>query len=199
MSDVPISIDTRHAEVARAAVEAGADIVNDVSGGTFDPLMLETVAELQVPMILMHMRGTPETMQNVTDYNDVVSDVASALLACSRAAEHAGIPRWMQVLDPGIGFAKDLRGNLLLLKNMSTLRSLLRDYPILLGTSRKGFIGQIANVTNPEERDFGSVASCVAALCLGSDKTGGFDILRVHNVKGMKQGAMIMDAVRQAK
>lgn len=199
VSYVPISIDTRHSEVARAAVEAGADIVNDVSGGTFDPLMLGTVAELQVPMILMHMRGTPETMQTMTDYDDVVSDVAAALLERSRAAEYAGIPRWMQVLDPGIGFAKDLRGNLLLLRNVSTLRLLLRDYPILLGTSRKGFIGKIANVTEPTERDFGTIASCVAALCLDDNNNDGCNILRVHNVKGMKQGAMVMDAVKRAK
>ena len=200
MSGIPISIDTRHAEVARAAVEAGADIVNDVSGGTFDARMLDTVAKLRVPIILMHMRGTPETMQNMTEYDDVVSEVATALLERTRAAEHAGIPRWMQVLDPGIGFAKDVRGNLLLLKNMSVLRSLLQDYPILLGTSRKGFIGKIANVTEPDERDFGTVASCVAALCLGTNNNSdGCDILRVHNVKAMKQGAMIMDAVKQAK
>lgn len=199
VSDVPISIDTRHSEVARAAVEAGADIVNDVSGGTFDANMLDTVAELQVPVILMHMRGTPEIMQNMTDYNDVVSDVATALLERSRAAEYAGIPRWMQVLDPGIGFAKDLRGNLLLLKHMSSLRLLLRDLPILLGTSRKGFIGKIAGETEPMNRDFGSVASCVAALCLGDSDNEGCDILRVHNAKGMKQGAMIMDAIRRAR
>jgi len=94
--------------VAQAAVEAGADIVNDVSGGNFDARLLEVVADLQIPMILMHMRGTPETMQTLTDYDDVVSDVATALLERSRAAERAGIPRWMQVLDPGIGFAKDM-------------------------------------------------------------------------------------------
>jgi dihydropteroate synthase len=183
--------------VARAAVEAGADIVNDVSGGTFDPQMLETVAQMRVPMILMHTRGTPETMQQMTEYGDVVSDVAAALLERSREAEQAGIPRWMQVLDPGIGFAKDLRENLLLLKKMSTLRSLLRDYPILLGTSRKGFIGKIANETNPEARDFGTVASCVAALCLGDSH--GCSILRVHNVEGMKQAAIVMDAIKDAK
>lgn len=199
VSDVPISIDTRHSQVARAAVEAGADIVNDVSGGTFDPLMLKTLAELQVPMILMHMRGTPETMQSMTDYDDVVSNVASALLERSRAAEHAGIPRWMQVLDPGIGFAKDLKGNLLLLKNMASMRKLLGDCPILLGTSRKGFIGKVTDTTEPKDRDFGTVASCVAALCLGDNKDDGCNILRVHNVKAMKQGAMIMDAVKLAK
>lgn len=198
VSDVPISIDTRHAEVARAAVETGADIVNDVSGGTFDPQMLATVAELRVPVILMHMRGTPETMQELTEYDDVVSDVASALLERSRAAELAGIPRWMQILDPGIGFAKDMRGNLLLLQKMSHLRSCLGDIPLLLGTSRKGFIGKIAYETKPEARDFGTVASCVAALCLG-DGAPRCNLLRVHNVKGMKQATMVMDAIINAK
>ena len=120
VSAVPISIDTRHAKVARAAVETGADIVNDVSGGTFDDDMFATVAELGVAIILMHMRGTPETMQSMTEYEDVVAEVVVALLNRSRQAEKAGIPRWMQVLDPGIGFATHLRGNLLLLKHFSS-------------------------------------------------------------------------------
>jgi dihydropteroate synthase/2-amino-4-hydroxy-6-hydroxymethyldihydropteridine diphosphokinase len=203
VSDIPISIDTRHAEVARAAVEAGADIVNDVSGGTFDSKMLETVAELRVPIVLMHSRGTPETMQGLTEYDSVVGDVARELLERSRCAEYAGIPRWNQVLDPGIGFAKDLKGNLILLRHMSTLRSLLGDAPILLGTSRKRFIATIANHylhdKSPEKRDYGTVASCIAALCLEGDTSAGCNILRVHNVQGMKQAAMVMDAVKRAK
>ncbi len=189
--------------MARAAVEAGADIVNDVSGGTFDSKMLETVAELRVPIVLMHSRGTPETMQDLTEYDSVVGDVARELLERSRCAEYAGIPRWNQVLDPGIGFAKDLKGNLILLRHMSTLRSLLGDAPILLGTSRKRFIATIANHylhdKSPEERDYGTVASCIAALCLEGDTSAGCNILRVHNVQGMKQAAMVMDAVKRAK
>jgi dihydropteroate synthase/2-amino-4-hydroxy-6-hydroxymethyldihydropteridine diphosphokinase len=198
-SDVPISIDTRHSAVARAAVEAGADIVNDVSGGTFDSDMLATVADLGVPMIIMHMRGTPETMQTMTEYDDVVVDVVNSLLERSRAAEAAGIPRWMQVLDPGIGFAKDLHGNLVLLKKLNTLRSGIDNMPILLGTSRKGFIGKITGQKDVAERDFGSVASCVAALCLGSNSNClGSNILRVHNVKGAKQAAIVVDAIAKA-
>lgn len=197
VSDIPISIDTRHAAVARAAVEAGADIVNDVSGGTFDPDMLAAVAEIGVPIILMHSRGTPKTMQSKTDYNDVVKEVVAALLERSRDAENAGIPRFRQVLDPGIGFAKDIHGNLLLLKSMSTIRSLLGDMPILLGTSRKGFIGNITGETNAEDRDFGTAASCVAALCLGGGSEG-CNIIRVHNVKGIRQATMVMDAIRKA-
>ena len=197
LSDVPISIDTRHSVVARAAVEAGADIINDVSGGSFDPEMLSTVADLGVPIVLMHMRGTPETMEILTDYDDVVEDVTKALLERSSEAEREGIPRWLQVLDPGIGFAKDLQGNLQLLKNLSAIRSMLGGAPILLGTSRKGFIGKITGEKIAEERDYGTVASCIAAICL-NDGLDSCNILRVHNVKGSKQAAMVMDAIRKS-
>eukprot|EP00526_Cylindrotheca_closterium_P013319 CAMPEP_0113631876 /NCGR_PEP_ID=MMETSP0017_2-20120614/16565_1 /TAXON_ID=2856 /ORGANISM="Cylindrotheca closterium" /LENGTH=538 /DNA_ID=CAMNT_0000542403 /DNA_START=85 /DNA_END=1698 /DNA_ORIENTATION=- /assembly_acc=CAM_ASM_000147 len=199
-SDIPISIDTRHADVARAAIEAGADIVNDVSGGTFDPKMLETVAELRVPMILMHMRGTPESMQSMTKYDndDVCGAVAGSLIERSCAAEKVGVHRWQQVLDPGIGFAKDNDGNLRLLKHTATsIRQKLQGIPLLLGTSRKGFIGRITGESEASERDFGSVASVVCALSLGSPTPSnlGCNILRVHNVKGTKQAALVMDAI----
>jgi dihydropteroate synthase len=206
VSDIPISIDTRHAIVAEAAVNAGADIVNDVSGGSFDPKMLSTVAQLRVPIVLMHMRGIPETMQNfVKDYSGkgVVEDVIEALNERCDAAEAAGIPRWMQIVDPGIGFAKDLEGNLSLLRSLNKLRAKMRmgaSTPILLGTSRKGFLGRLTAVTKPEERDFATVASCVAALCLdGNDVSHGCNIVRVHNVKAMKEAALVMDAIRRAK
>lgn len=198
VSEIPISIDTRHAAVAVAAIEAGADIVNDVSGGTFDPQMLPTVAKLRVPIILMHMRGTPESMQTLTEYDDVVDDVVAALSERSRAAEEAGIPRWLQVMDPGIGFAKNQEGNLLLLKNLAKIRKELEDLPILLGTSRKGFIGKITGVTKAEDRDYGTVGSSIAALCLG-DGPIGCNILRVHNVKASKDAAVVMDAIQKAK
>ena len=195
-SDVPLSIDTRHAAVARAAVEAGADIVNDVSGGTFDENMLSAVAELRVPMIIMHMRGTPETMQKLTKYEDIVDEVAAALRARTEEAERCGVQRWHQVLDPGIGFAKDMTGNLQLLKHYGTLQMMVGHLPMLLGTSRKGFIGNITGETIAANRDFGSVASSVAAICLGGSFSQ-FNILRVHNVKGAKQATMMMDAIRK--
>ena len=197
-SNIPISIDTRHSVVARAAVGAGADIVNDVSGGTFDGNMLSTVAELGVPMILMHMRGTPATMQSMTEYDNVVVDVVASLMERSRAAKAAGIPRWMQILDPGIGFAKNLAGNLILLKKLNFIRSDIENMPILLGTSRKGFIGKITGEGNAVDRDFGSVASSITALCLGRNGCLGCNILRVHNVKGAKQAIMVMDAIVNA-
>jgi len=195
VSDIAISIDTRRARVAEAAIKAGADIVNDVSGGSFDPAMLEMVAELGVPIVLMHMRGIPETMQSMTEYSDVVQDVAAAILERSREAEKVGIPRWVQIVDPGIGFGKDMTGNLLLLKNMSILRSAVADIPILLGTSRKGFIGKITGVSNAEDRDYGSVASYIAPLCLekGSQTC---NIVRVHNVAAAREATLVMDAIK---
>ena len=198
LSDIAISIDTRHSEVAKKAIEAGADIVNDVSGGMHDPLMLKTVSELAVPMVLMHMRGSPETMQAMTQYDNVVIDVASSLISLSEKAEIAGIHKWMQVLDPGIGFAKNLKQNLSLLKNNDEMRKLINDCPLLLGPSRKGFIGKITGETKAEERDFGTLAACLAAL---QDKNGKLapTILRVHNVKAVRQGVDIFEAILNAK
>jgi dihydropteroate synthase/2-amino-4-hydroxy-6-hydroxymethyldihydropteridine diphosphokinase len=197
-SEVAISIDTRKSVVARAAVNAGADIVNDVSGGTFDDLMLSTVAELGVPIVLMHMRGTPKTMQSMTEYEDVVADVARTLMERSQAAECAGIPRWIQILDPGIGFAKDQRQNLLLLKDMLRLRALTDELPILIGTSRKGFIGKITGVSRAEDRDVGSVASFISALSFGS-RSKSCDIVRVHNVEAARHAALVLDAIKQVR
>lgn len=203
--NIPISIDTRNATVARAAILAGADIVNDVSGGTHDPEMFTTVASLSVPMIIMHMRGNPKTMQSMTDYSDgednggVVSVVARELMRRSVAAEAAGIPRWLQILDPGIGFAKDLHGNLSLLRNVNTLRRYCDNLPILFGPSRKGFIGKITGETKPEERDYGTIAACLASIQSGDSAiNGACNILRVHNVKAVKQAVSVFDAIRNA-
>eukprot|EP00814_Leptocylindrus_danicus_P010613 CAMPEP_0116011260 /NCGR_PEP_ID=MMETSP0321-20121206/4467_1 /TAXON_ID=163516 /ORGANISM="Leptocylindrus danicus var. danicus, Strain B650" /LENGTH=411 /DNA_ID=CAMNT_0003480469 /DNA_START=435 /DNA_END=1670 /DNA_ORIENTATION=- len=190
-SDIPISIDTRHSKVARAAIEAGADIVNDVSGGTFDPDMLSTVADLHVPFVIMHMRGTPETMQSMTQYDDVILEVASSLQEQSKRAEMAGIPRWLQILDPGLGFAKDFYGNLVLVREIEKLRDLLCGAPLMLGPSRKGFIGKITGVEKPEDRDFGTIGVCAAAV-----SRGGSNIVRVHNVKAVKHAMMVVDAIR---
>jgi dihydropteroate synthase len=197
-SDIPISIDTRHANVARLAIESGADIVNDVSGGQFDPDMLAIVSELGVPMVLMHMRGTPQTMMKLTSYSDVVGDVAQSLKAISQQAHLCGVYRWNQVVDPGIGFAKDLNGNLNLLQQLSTIRSTVGHIPILLGTSRKGFIGKVTGVEKPADRDPGSIASCIASFCL-DDSFAPCNLIRVHNVPDSVQACQLMDAVRNAK
>ena len=195
-SDVPISIDTRNSRVAMAAVEAGADIVNDVSGGTHDPEMLSVVSSLAVPMIIMHMRGNPKTMQTMTNYSEeeggVVASVADELKKRSQAAEEAGIPRWMQMVDPGIGFAKDLDGNLTLMREAELLRELCLGMPFLYGPSRKGFIGKITGEAAPERRDYGTIAACLACI-----KGGGSTILRVHNVRAVKQALQVFDAIHK--
>ena len=194
-SDVPISIDTRRSAVARAAVQAGADLVNDVSGGSFDPDMLSTVAGLGVPIVLMHMRGTPKTMQTMTEYENVVDDVANALSEASQAATAAGIPRWLQVADPGIGFAKDMQGNLSLLRHLARIRTVTNHLPMLIGTSRKGFLGTLTGVKEAVDRDYATVASCVAALCLDEQCSSG-TILRVHNPAAMVPAVKVMEAIR---
>lgn len=214
LSNIPISIDTRNSDVARAAIVAGADIVNDVSGGTHDPEMFATVASLSVPMIIMHMRGNPKTMQSLTDYSsgvhdegggsngEVVSVVARELMQRSAAAEAAGIPRWLQIVDPGIGFSKDMHGNLSLLKGVHFLRRYCDNLPFLFGPSRKGFIGKITGEKNPEDRDYGTIAACLASIQSSSgdcEMDEACKILRVHNVKAVKQAVMVFDAIQGAE
>jgi dihydropteroate synthase len=143
----PISIDTRNAIVAREAILHGADVVNDVSGGRHDPEMLRTVAELNVPIVMMHMRGTPQTMTSAahTTYGeDIIADIAKELNEQLAKADEL-LPRWLQIVDPGVGFAKGERENVELLKpeNMKRLRKLLGDRPLYIGTSRKRFLGAI--------------------------------------------------------
>jgi len=191
VSDVPISVDTRHSVVAREAIIAGADIVNDVSGGFHDKDMLKTVSELNVPYVMMHMRGTPETMQKLTDYDDVVGEISSSLNKLSEAAESAGICKWFHILDPGIGFAKTFEQNLLLLSNIDEIRESLCNAPILTGVSRKGFIGKITGEQNAYDRDYGT-----AGICAAIAQEGGSNIMRVHNVRGIKHAVAMVDAIR---
>jgi dihydropteroate synthase/2-amino-4-hydroxy-6-hydroxymethyldihydropteridine diphosphokinase len=207
--DVPISIDTRRSSVARAAIMAGADVINDVSGGTHDPTMLGIVASLGVPMIIMHMRGTPRTMSSLSNYDEypggVVSGVGHELNRRSIEAEAAGVHRWLQVIDPGIGFAKDYDGNLSLLGNIDALRRYCGGLPLLIGPSRKRFIGEITGESHPMDRDYGTVAACLASILHGDDDGAGnigdapCNILRVHNVKAVKQAILVYDAIRNAR
>ena len=190
--DIAISVDTFYAEVARGAVAAGADIINDVSAGMLDAQMLPTIADLQVTVVLMHMRGTPNTMKDMTDYPDgVVEGVANELLDRVRHAERCGIPRWRIVLDPGIGFAKTQAQNLELLRNLQVLRNWpgLRNFPWLVGTSRKGFIGKITGVSAADERIWGTAATVTTSVA------GGADIVRVHDVSEMMQVVKMADAM----
>jgi dihydropteroate synthase len=184
---IPISIDTTRARVAQEAIEAGADLVNDVSGGTFDPQMLSIVATLGAPIILMHIRGTPTTMQSLTDYQDLVGEIYSFLQVQINKAVSLGVDRGSIIIDPGIGFAKTYQQNLRLIKRLGEFRSLA--VPILVGVSRKSFIGQILQRSEPMERVWGSAAACCAAI------SNGADILRVHDLPEMYDVSRVADVL----
>jgi dihydropteroate synthase len=186
-SNIPISVDTTKAAVAEAAIAAGADIVNDISSGTYDPAMLPTVAQLGVPIILMHLRGTPQTMQQQTNYSDLVGEILAFLKARIEAAVHAGINRQQIAVDPGIGFAKTGPQNIELLQQLSAFQAL--GCPILVGPSRKSFIGQILNQPDPTARVWGTAAACCVAI------RGGADLLRVHDGPQMYDVCRVADAI----
>jgi dihydropteroate synthase len=185
--EVPISVDTTRSAVARAAMAAGADWVNDISGAVMDAEMLGTIADLNVPIALMHMRGTPKTMMQMTDYQDLLGEIYEFLAQRVEAAIAAGIPPHHIMLDPGIGFAKNGAQNLEILRQLSKLRSL--GFPLLVGTSRKSFIGHILNQPNAQERVWGTAATCCAAIAQGAD------VLRVHDVREMRDVCAVADAI----
>lgn len=184
---VPISVDTTRASVAKAAIQAGADIINDISGGTFDPQMLSTVASLGVPIVLMHIRGTPQTMQQMTEYQDLIGDISSFLAQQIAIATDLGLEPEKIIIDPGIGFAKNYEQNLEILRRLGLLRSL--NCPILVGVSRKSFIGRILNQPDPKARVWGTAAACCAAIGNGAD------ILRVHDIQAMRDVSLVADAI----
>ena len=188
-----ISVDTFQAYVAELAVKAGADIINDISAGQLDSDMLHTMACLGKTVCLMHMRGTPATMNNLTNYSPLglIPTVANELLERVAEAESAGIRRWRIMLDPGIGFAKTTEQNLEILRHLDVLRDWpgLRGFPWLLGSSRKNFIGNITGVSEPQKRTWGTAATVAAAI------QGGADIVRVHDVVEMAQVARMSDAI----
>ncbi|KAK4235286.1 Dihydropteroate synthase-like protein [Achaetomium macrosporum] len=192
---VLISVDTYRAAVAEAAVAAGADIVNDVSGGSMDPAMLPTVARLGATICLMHMRGTPATMNSLAEYpaseGGLIAGIARELVARVEAAEEAGVRRWRIVLDPGLGFAKIGRQNVDVLRHLDELRSWpgLQGLPWLVGSSRKSFIGRVTGVPTPKERIWGTAATVAAAV------QGGADVVRVHDVREMAQVVAMADAI----
>jgi dihydropteroate synthase len=187
---IPVSIDTTKAEVARQAVAAGAVLVNDVSAGRFDPDLLPAVAELDVAYVLMHMQGTPQTMQQEPRYEDVVGEVADFLAEGLVELEGAGVDVSRVVIDPGIGFGKTLEHNLTLLARLREFTSF--DRPVLVGASRKGFIGTLTGRDDPQDRDAASVA--VAAMAVDA----GARIVRVHDVAGTRDAVVVARAIATA-
>jgi dihydropteroate synthase len=182
----PISIDTRKPEVARAALEAGARIVNDVTAGR-DGAMLETVADTDAGIVLMHMLGEPQTMQDDPRYDDVVAEVHEFLRERIEAAVFAGISEERVCVDPGIGFGKNVEHNLALLRSVSALR--LLGAAVMVGASRKRFIGVLTGAEDPTERLEGSLAAAVLAASLGAD------VVRVHDVAPTVRALRVADAI----
>jgi dihydropteroate synthase len=181
-----ISIDTRKARIMSEAAAAGAAIINDVSALTFDPDSLAASARLQLPVVLMHARGTPETMQDDPRYEDVLLEVYDFLDARLEAAVAAGLPRDRLIVDPGIGFGKTLEHNLALMEGLSLFHGL--GVPVLVGASRKSFIARVTGEADVKKRDFGSVAAAIAAAAQG------VQIVRVHNVAATRQGLRVWQA-----
>ena len=189
-SDILISIDTTSSAVAKAALEAGANIINDVSAGLDDPEILTVSASLNAPIILMHRQGTPKTMQDNPYYEDVVPEVISTLLEQIKLAIQAGVKKENILIDPGIGFGKRKQDNLELLAHLDQFVAL--GYPVLLGTSRKRFMGSICNVTEPAEL----VTATAVTTALGV--MAGVQLFRVHDVKENRQAADVAWAIKYA-
>jgi len=188
-TDVPISIDTYKSTVAQRAIEAGAEIINDISGLHFDPGLAMVAAKGNIPLILMHIRGTPGTMQKNVHYDSLFSEILQYLKDSIQRAESAGLDPRQIIIDPGIGFGKTVEDNLLIIKNLYEFRILGK--PILLGTSRKSFIGKILN-TEADDRLEGTLSSIAIGVLNGAH------IIRSHDVLQAKRAIVVADAIRLA-
>lgn len=187
--DTPISIDTYKAKVAEMAIQAGAQMINDISGLNFDPELASVAAKEDVPIVLMHIRGRPETMQKDVHYKSLFYEIIKYLHESIKMAESQGIDPEQIVIDPGIGFGKNLQDNLMIIKNLSEFRVLGK--PIMLGTSRKTFIGKILNA-DVQDRLEGTLASIAIGVINGAS------IIRAHDVLQAKKAILVADAIKMA-
>jgi dihydropteroate synthase len=187
--DVPISIDTYKSTVAQRAIEAGAQMINDISGLHFDPSLAQIAVKEDVPIVLMHIRGTPETMQKDVHYNSLLSEILKYLKDSIQSAESTGLDPRQIIIDPGIGFGKTMEDNLCIIKNLYEFRVLGK--PILLGTSRKAFIGKILNA-GVRDRLEGTLSSIAIGVLNGAH------IIRSHDVLQAKKAIAVADAIRLA-
>ena len=185
---LPISIDTTKSGVARRALERGAHIVNDASGLKDDPLMADAVKEFGAGLVVMHRRGTPKTMQAMAEYGDVMAEVSEELSQSLEIAEARGITREQIAVDPGLGFAKTAAQSLEMLDRIGELKSFVR--PILIGPSRKSFIGEVTK-QKPEQRLYGTIAACV----MGFER--GAHIFRVHDAWAAKEALLVAEAIQK--
>ncbi len=192
---IPVSVDTQKSEVAEAALDAGAQVINDIFGLKSDPRIAEVAARRRVPLILMHMRGEPRTMQIGPFARDVIKDVMQGLRQSVVIARKAGVPKSQIILDPGIGFGKSFAQNYELLRRLPQLAKL--GYPLLVGTSRKGFLGATlardGKPAPPQERIWGTAATVTASIMNGAH------IVRVHDINEMVQVARVADCLLDPK
>ena len=186
-SDILISIDTTKSEVARQAIKAGADIINDISAFKIDPKMTDVAAETGAGAMLMHMRGTPQTMQDNLKYKDLVGEIKTYFKDIIANLAKAGIQKESLMIDPGIGFSKNVEQNLQLINRLDEFLDF--KVPILLGTSRKSFIGKVLNLENPSDRIWGTAASISIGIAKGAS------VVRVHDIKEMKQVSELTDSI----
>ena len=187
---VPISIDTTKAAVAQAALQAGAEIVNDISGLRFDPAIANLAAESGAGLLLMHSRGTPKDMQQLTVVKEIVPEVITGLSESIRMANERGVRSDHIAIDPGIGFGKTLAQNLELIRNLGQISAAFPELPLVIGTSRKSFLGKILGGGPADARLPGTIASIVAAALNGAH------IVRVHEVKPAVDALKFVDAMR---
>jgi len=191
-SSIPISIDTTKSSVARAALESGAEIVNDISGLRFDPSIADEAAKAKAGLILMHSRGTPKDMQQLPPVADIMIEVVSGLRQSVAIAEQRGVARESITIDPGIGFGKTAEQNFELIAKLDQLAREFPDLPLMVGTSRKSFIGKLLDDAPADQRLYGTIGSIVVAIMKGAG------IVRVHDVKAAVEAVRVANAVRAA-
>jgi len=185
-TDALISVDTTKSEVLKSALDAGADILNDISAMRFDPKILGLASKQDIPVIIMHMKGTPRNMQESPEYDNVIQEIKTFLKQRITDALTAGIKKNKIIIDPGIGFGKRLKDNLKIISNLSAFSEL--GFPILIGVSRKSFIGDLLNLS-PEKRIEGTIASSLISILQGAH------ILRVHDVSSLKKAVIVAEAI----
>lgn len=190
-TDIPISIDTTKAEIANQAINAGANIINDISGLRFDPKMCKIAAEHNVSVVIMHMLGTPKTMQKAPAYNNIISDILDFFNERINFAISNGIKKEHIILDPGIGFGKTSEHNLTILNNLEKFKT--KEHPLLIGLSRKAFLGAITGEKEPSKRDVETVAAVIWTAIKG------VNIIRVHNVKQCEKAMQTIRAISTEK
>ena len=191
-TEIVVSVDTTKAEVARAALRAGAEIINDISALRFDFHIADEVAKAGAGLILMHSRGTPATMHRLPPVPDILEEVTRSLRSSLAMAERRGVPADSIVLDPGIGFGKSLEQNVELIARLNEFARRFAGFPIMIGTSRKSFIGRLLEDAPVDERLYGTMASVTAAVLNGAH------IVRVHDVRAALETVRVADAIRRA-